>query len=68
MENNLKQASIAQLVEQLTFNQLVAGSNPAGCTFLFYQIISDKSWQTHLPCNKMGMVFRPCISKRFLDT
>ena len=25
--------SIAQLVEQLTFNQLVAGSSPAGCTF-----------------------------------
>ena len=34
--------SIAQLVEQLTFNQLVAGSNPAGCTTFLRLVISHK--------------------------
>ena len=28
---------LAQLVEQLTFNQLVAGSTPAGLTKVFYR-------------------------------
>ena len=33
---NTKRGSLAQLVEQLAFNQLVAGSNPARpTTFLF---------------------------------
>lgn len=33
-DGHLMPASLAQLVEQLTLNQWVAGSSPAGSTFL----------------------------------
>ena len=35
-ERKMKNGSLAQLVEQLTFNQLVAGSNPARPTNFSY--------------------------------
>jgi hypothetical protein len=34
-------ASIAQLVEQLTFNQRVLGSSPSGGTFIYREIPSS---------------------------
>ena len=40
--------SLAQLVEQLTFNQWVAGSNPARVIRFFYRIERVwRNWQTH---------------------
>ncbi len=36
---NDKRGSLAQLVEQLTFNQLVAGSNPARPTILSMMVV-----------------------------
>jgi hypothetical protein len=36
----MKSGSLAQLVEQLTFNQLVAGSNPARPTIFFVFVLS----------------------------
>ncbi len=36
MVRSKRNGSLAQLVEQLTFNQLVAGSNPARPTIMFY--------------------------------
>ncbi len=35
-------ASLAQLVEQLTLNQWVAGSSPAGSTFFRYVVFKER--------------------------
>ena len=42
---------LAQLVEQLTFNQLVAGSTPAGLTKILLEYRHYKLYLTVLPLN-----------------
>ena len=71
-----RHGSLAQLVEQLTFNQLVAGSNPARPTILSHEGIKTYRGRLaqlgeHLPYKEGVCWFEPGIapplSKHFID-
>lgn len=49
---------VAQVVEQLTFNQWVEGSNPSGLTTVLFSLSADRSF-----CQKLS-----CFSKNVMAT
>ena len=64
----MKSGSLAQLVEQLTFNQLVAGSNPARPTIslkfslgAFKLLETLKYWNTYPVCLYTPKIFHSRI-------
>ncbi len=60
--------SLAQLVEQLTFNQLVAGSNPARPTIISSIEISPQTQKPHTTQHRVGEILRSGSSRAKRDS
>ena len=65
-----RHGSLAQLVEQLTFNQLVAGSNPARPTIFSFEDVKHRRAISSVgrapPLQGGGHWFEPGIAHHFL--
>jgi hypothetical protein len=51
--NNSSVGPVAQVVEQLTFNQWVEGSNPSGLTIVLFSLSADRSFLKKCHCDSL---------------